>query len=250
MLKVICRQPPRNYLRHEPQDCNRLDVCCLWKQIEPSQAFHNVFPLPFPLLVHGVLFRRQRHDLPDVPRLRVYITTHIYDRLRPERKQLPHKRIITALARRVYNERSALRREVADGIEYLRRVAGAERYLVRESVQLRVVRREADRVGRELDPGDFGEVRGECECEKAGATVGVYEVGWWWPIRGRRSWRGWEDGVANVGSERYEYGVVVLEERARLVIEEEFTDPFPDCRFVICDADVCVFGPQLCRRCR
>ena len=128
----------------------------------------------------------------------MYVTTHIYDRLRPERKQLPHKRLITALARRVYDERSALRWEVADGIEDLRRVAGAERYLVRESVQLRVVRREADRVGRELDPGDFGEVPGECECEKAGATVGVYEVGWWWPIRGRGSWRGWEDGIANV----------------------------------------------------
>ena len=71
---------------------------------------------------------------------------------------------------------------------------------MRESIELRVVRREADRVGGELDAGYFGKVWGEGEGEEAGAAVGVYEVGWWWRGgRGRRSWRrGWEDGVANV----------------------------------------------------
>ena len=57
-----------------------------------------------------------------------------------------------------------------------------------------------------------------------------------------------EDGVANVRGKRDECRVVVLEERARLVIEEKVANPFPDCCFVIRDADVSVFVPQLCRR--
>ena len=45
---------------------------------------------------------------------------------------------------------------------------------MRESVELCVVRREADRVGGELDAGYFGEVWGEGEGEEPGAAVGVY----------------------------------------------------------------------------
>ena len=91
---------------------------------------------------------------------------------------MPQEHLITALAGRVDDERRALGGEVAYGGEDLRRVAGAEGDLVRETVELRIVRSEADRVGGELDADDFGEARGECEREKAGAAVGVYEVGW------------------------------------------------------------------------
>ena len=45
---------------------------------------------------------------------------------------------------------------------------------MRESVELCVVRREADRVGGKLDAGYFGEVWGEGEGEEPGAAVGVY----------------------------------------------------------------------------
>jgi hypothetical protein len=221
-------------------------VCCLWKEIKPSQAFHDVFPL-FPS--RHVLFRRPRHDLPNVPRLRMHITTHINDRLRAERKQLPHERLITSLTWRVNDERGPLRREVAYGAEDLRCVARAEGDFVCESVELRVVRCEADRVGGELDAGYFGEVWGKGECEEAGAAVGVYEVSWRWR-GGCGRWHGWEDGVADVCGERDEDRVVILEERACLVVEEQLADAFPDGRFVICDADMTVFGFKLRGRCR
>ena len=172
-------------------------MCCLRKQIEPSQAFHDVFPLPHSVL--RILSRcRQRYDLPNVPCLSVYITTHIHDRLRAERKQLPDERFVAALTGRVYDERGTLGWEVANGVKDLRSISGAEGYLVRESVQLRVVRRKADRVGRELDTSDFGEMRGKGEREKAGAAVGVDEVGWRWRVRGGGSAFGREYGVANV----------------------------------------------------
>ena len=187
----------------------------------------------------------------------MYVTTDVHDRLRAEREQLPQEHLVTALAGRVDDERSAIGREVAYGGEDLRRVAGAEGDLVRETIELRVVRGEADRVGGELDAGDFGETRGECEREKAGAAVGVYEVGWRWRrgarrIRRRRSrrGRGREDGVANVRREGDEHGVVILEERARLVIEKQLADAFSDRRFVICDTDVIVFYSKLRGCCR
>src|SRR6266702_2939597 len=91
--------------------------------------------------------------------------------------------------------------EVADGAKGLHGVAGTEGELVREFVGLRFVSAEADRVGREPDASDFGEVWSEGEREKLGAALGVYEVGWRWrqgvrQIRGRGCGR--EDGVANV----------------------------------------------------
>ena len=95
----------------------------------------------------------------------MYVTTHIHDRLRAECEQLPHERLIAALAGRVDDKCGALGGEVADGAEDLRGITSAEGDLVREPVELRVVRGEADRVGGELDAGDLGEVRGEGERE-------------------------------------------------------------------------------------
>ena len=187
----------------------------------------------------------------------MYVTAHIHDRLCAERKQLPHERLVTSLAWRVDDERGALGGKVADGVEDLRCVAGTEGDFVCETVELRVVRGESDRVGGELDAGDLGEVRGESEREKPGAAVGVYEMGWWWRwgawrIRGRGIGRGHggKDGVANIRSERDEHRVVILEERTRLIIEEQVADAFPDGRFVICDAEVIVFSSKLRAGCR
>jgi len=64
--------------------------------------------------------------------------------------------------------------------DFIAHRASGSHLWVRESVQLCVMRREADQVGGELDAGDFGEVQGERE--KTGAA-GVNEVGWRWRVR-------------------------------------------------------------------
>ncbi len=153
--------------------------------METSQAFQDVFPLPITIrrrLCRRVLFRQPRHDMHDAPGLRVYIVTHIHDRLGAERGQLLRERLIAAPAGRVDDGHSALDGggEVADVVEDLCAIADAEGDLVRESVKLRVVRGKAYRVGGEFDAGNLGEVRSEGERENAGATVSVYEVGWRW----------------------------------------------------------------------
>jgi hypothetical protein len=57
-----------------------------------------VFPIPIPVR-RRVLFQQ---DLPDNPDMGVYVLTHIH-----EREQLPHERLVTALAGRVDNEGGA-----------------------------------------------------------------------------------------------------------------------------------------------
>ena len=166
----------------------------LRKQIKSSQGFQHILSARLPIL-H--LFSGPRNDLPDVPRLRVHVTADVHDRLRAKGEQLPHERLVAPLAWRVDDERGEGGRKVADGAEDLRRVARAEGDFVREAVQRRVVRREADRVRGELDAGHLCEVWGEGEREESRAAVGVDEVG---RGRGARCGRGgrWEDGIADV----------------------------------------------------
>ena len=145
----------------------------LWKQVKTSQTFKHILPLPLPL---RHLVRRPRDDLPNVPRLRVHVTTHIHDGLRAKPKQLSYERLVAALTRRVHDERGEGGRKVRDGAKDLSRVARAEGHFVREAVECRVVRCKADRVRRELDAGDLCESRSERKREEARAAVCVYEV--------------------------------------------------------------------------
>ena len=204
-------------LRHKPQNRDGLHVRRLWKQIKPSQTFQRILSLALPLCL---LVRRPRHDLPDIPSLRVYITAHVDDGLRAKCEELPYERLVASLAWRVDDERRPCGRKVADGAKYLRRVARAKRDFVREAVERRVVRRKADRVCGELDSGNLCEVRSKREREETRAAVGVYQVGWRRGDRCGRGGRGREDGVADVRGEGDENRVVILEERAGLVVEK------------------------------
>jgi hypothetical protein len=109
---------------------------------------------------------------------------------------------------------------------------------VRESIELRVVRGGADRVGGEFDAGNLGEVRSEGEREKPGAGIGVYEVGWRWR-QGARKNRG-KMALPRTYEVKGTSTNCSSSESACLVIEEQLADAFPDSRFVICDADVIV----------
>ena len=168
----------------------------LREQIKTSQAFQHVFPPPFPF---RLLLSGPRNDLPNVPRLRMDITTYIHDGLCTKGKQLPYERLVAPLARRVNDERGVGGRKVADSAEDLCRVARTEGDFMRKTVERCVVCREADRVCGELDTSDLCEVWSESEREEACAAVGVDKVS-----RGRGAWRGsgccggWENGVADV----------------------------------------------------
>ena len=66
---------------------------------------------------------------------------------------------------------------------------------------------------------------------------------------GRRSGRRGKDGVPDVFRQRWEYGIVVLEERAPVVLEDPVAYLFAHQFFVIGDADVFVefFGQTVDR---
>ena len=87
----------------------------------PLKLFASYFPFPFPF--SSTAFSSADYDaicptsLACVCTLQLTYTTIC----NVEREQLPQERLLAALTRRVNDERSALRREVADGAEDLRR---------------------------------------------------------------------------------------------------------------------------------
>jgi len=211
--KSSVKATPRNRLKHQPQDRNRVDQCCLSKEIGLSglSLFQDVFPLP---VRRRVLIRRIRHDLLD---LRVYVPTHVH-----EREQLLHERLVAAAPLRggsTTNRRTWCAEDV-------RSVASAEGDPMHESVEFRVVRDGADRVGGMFNAGGLGEVRSEGDREKPGAGIRWVGGGRHGARRIRVHGRGREDDVADVRGEEMGTELLFWKKAPALVIEEQVTDAF------------------------
>ena len=102
----------------------------------------------------------------------------MHNSLHVKLEQLSYECLIVSFTGWVYYEHSAVGRKISDGAKDLHCVARTEGDFVCEAIEFRIVRCEAYRVRGELDAGDLGEVRGECEREEACATVCVYQVCW------------------------------------------------------------------------
>ena len=187
--------------------------------------------------------------------LGVDVARDVDDRLRVELDELLEERLVTSLSRgleacntkgrlsaadsssyglplpttHIKHDRRLLPREPSDTRKDLLTLPRQERALVLHPVQLRVRLCVRDRLGINLDSGDDVKVLREGDSEQAGSTVGVDEVS-----RGREGCDGdaveggggggGEDGVSDVGGERDEDRVVVLEEGAGRESEVEFAD--------------------------
>ena len=132
----------------------------------------------------------------------------------------------------------------------MRGVSGSEGYLPwRQVVELCVVSRCVDGLGRELDSCDLPEIRREHDREETGTTVCVDEMGGYGSrCECQSTFGGRENGIANVLDERHQDGIVVLEERIRVVLEEPVADPFTDFGAVVGHADVLFFFFRRCWR--
>ncbi len=211
----------------------------LREEIQSAQALQDVLlPCASPLRVLGAALE----DDANITRLRMHVTGDVHDSGRAERDHLFNEAGVGAFARGVDDERGAVAREGLHAGEDVCGVAGHEGDPGRREqggVERGVMLGRADGLGGELDPGDGCEVSREGEGEETRAAVGVDEVCGFG--RGGRGF-GWEDGVADVGGEGDQGGVVVLEEGAGCVFEEEVANALADCAFLVCHADVVAVG--------
>ena len=108
------------------------------------------------------LFRTLLDQNPNVSCLNVDVAAYVHDLLAPESEHLVGGFHVAALARWIDYERSFLRREIWYSVEDVRCVARAEGNLGRrEVVEGCILGRCGNRLRRELNSSDGGEVRRE-----------------------------------------------------------------------------------------
>ena len=229
------------------QNGHALNMPCLGEEVEAPQAFDpishswhslsipyttstiiiylNLFLLPLLPLQPPPLPPPAPNQNPDIPRLRMHITTHIHHPLGPKPQQLSQKAVIAALSRRINHHHALITLIVVPRFRFGENVGGVagREGGVGDGVLGGVEGGGGDGGGGDVDAEGGGEEWGEGYGEEARAGVGVYEVfDWFWGFAGGvvggeggggGGLRG-EDVGADVGGEGFEDGVVVLEEGA------------------------------------
>lgn len=135
----------------------------LWEEIAPPDTIN---PIPLTLLI--------RQDIPNIPRLRVHITTNIHHPLRRKVQQLVQETLVAPLPRRV-NDQARLQpreRELAKDILG----CAADEVGVLDVVCFGVFARGLDRGFVNVDTPHLLKALTAGDGEEAGAAVGVYEV--------------------------------------------------------------------------
>ena len=211
-------------------------MCRLREQIEPTHALEHILRL-LPALLH--LLRTLPHQGPNVPRLCMDITAHVHDPLAPELEYLVQEVHIAALPRRVDDERRLLWRKVRNGRKDMRGVARAEGDAIcGEAVECGVLGRGGDRFGREFDACDGDEIWGEHNRKETGSAVRIDKMSGRVRNIDASCLRGFacrKDGFANVFNQREKDRVVVLEERASVVLEKLVSYFLAHNTTVVCD---------------